>query len=126
MRQWIRICLGPGVELSEVNAKVQTPNLLPNQHNCITPWALTRADNTCFKHLLHMGSHVLHHGSGNPSKSFFKKVCSSTTLISCFTRIVQSSSPDSKEKMAWYLANRWWVEVQFLSDHPSNPERSSF
>ena len=43
----------------------------------------------------------------------------STTLISCFTRLVQPNSPGSKKKKSWYLANTAWVATWFPLGHPS-------
>ena len=54
------------------------------------------------------------------------KGSSSTTLILCFARPVQPSSPSSEEKMSWYSANRVWVAAWFLLDHPCWSDRSSY
>ena len=49
----------------------------------------------------------------------------SVTLISCFTKSVQTSSPGSREKMSWYPANRAQAAAWFPSDHHPTPDRSS-
>ena len=49
----------------------------------------------------------------------------STTLISCFARLVQPSSTGFKEKTSWYWGNKVWVATWFGSDQPSRPDKSS-
>ena len=50
---------------------------------------------------------------------------SSASLISCFARSVQPSSPGSSEKMSLYSANKAWVATWFAYDHPFRPDKSS-
>ena len=123
-RKQIGIFLHSSIELTKVNAKVQTSVFLVHQHDCITPWALTRVDSTHFQHLLHMCLDLIHHGGGILQNCSLKG-SSSTTLISCFTRSVQPSSQGSNEKMSLCSANRAWVVTWFASDHPFKPGKSS-
>ena len=49
----------------------------------------------------------------------------STTLISCFAKLVQHSSLGSNKKMSWYSANKFWTFTWFASHHPSRQDKSS-
>ena len=53
---------------------------------------------------------------GGILQSLSLKGSSSTTLISCFTRLVHPNSPDSSEKMSWYLVSRAHADVWFAPD----------
>ena len=41
MRKGVRILLGKGIELAEVNAEPERAVLFPDEHHCIAPWAIT-------------------------------------------------------------------------------------
>ena len=108
----------------KVIAKVQTSIFLAHQYNCIKPWALTGADSNHFQHFLPCAWTSSSMGEGSLWKCSLKGL-SSTTLISCFARLVQPSSPGCKENMSWYSAEKAWVAAWFASDYPSCPGDSS-
>ena len=90
----------------------------------MTQWALARANSTHFQHFLHVNPHFLHNRGGIIWNLSFKG-SSSTTLISCFTRLVQPNSTYSSQKRLLYLVCREQADVQLVPDHPSSPDKSS-
>ena len=70
--QWIRIFLGPCIQLAEVYAEAQTSTILSDQHDSITPWTLARAYNTYFQPFLHVDPHFLNHRRWDSLKSLLE------------------------------------------------------
>ena len=63
-----------GIQVSEIDAKVQAAVLLPHQqHDSVTPGALARPNGTRLQHLPQMVPNFLNHWWWNLSESFLKR-----------------------------------------------------
>ena len=119
----IGVCLGSGIKLMKVNAKVQTSVFLHTSttalHHGLLLGQIVPTSNISFT-CAWTTSTI----RGGILQSLSLKGSPSTTLISCFTKSVQPKIPGSREKMSWYSATRSWTATWFLPDHLSRPDKS--
>ena len=120
---WIQIIIYLCIESVEVNAEVQTPIFLSDQHNHVTPRALARAYCTCLQHLPHMCLHF-YHWLGNLSEPFLE-CSSSVTFITCHAGSVQPNSHESREKILWYSTSSQQAATLLLGVQESRLIKSS-
>ena len=68
----VGILLHEGIQVAEVNTKMQAAIFLPYQHHSISPCTLAGSDGTRFQHFLQLIPNLLNQWWWNSSKSFFK------------------------------------------------------
>ena len=115
---------GSHIKLAKVYAKVQASVLLPNQHDSITPcvWLGWIVPTSNISLTWALTSSTI---KGCILQNLSLKGSSSTTLISCFTRLVHPNYSDSNVKISWYSVSMAWADVQFAPNHFSSPDKSS-
>ena len=70
--QWVEIFLHAGIEMAELYAKAETPVLLLNQYQRVTPSTLAGKNHIWIQHLLQVCKDFFHQWWRNPPELFLK------------------------------------------------------